>query len=139
MSGLCSGPALAQADAWPSLIEVESYLHANLDVHRFAIFHRRLEAPLVDCLNGFLVETEPKPSNHTNIPRMTFGIHDEPQDAGSLYLRLCGLFGINRIRGRNRLWRRDAASHVKNSPTNTAACSGTDAGSVALADSPTRA
>src|SRR5579863_7500838 len=69
-------------------IQPESNLHADLNIHRLAIFKRWFKAPLLYRLHRLRVQSEPQSVDHANIARMSFRIDNQPENACSLSLGL---------------------------------------------------
>src|SRR5580700_5785409 len=51
-------------------IEFKTNFHADLHVHRLAVLHSRLKAPLLYCFNRSGIQSKSQAAYHANIPRM---------------------------------------------------------------------
>src|SRR6476469_5848046 len=94
---------------------MEFHFYADLHVHGSAILKSRVELPVSDRVNRFLVEAEPESTHHTNVTGMTGRIDDQPQCAGSLLLGAARFLGVLRIRSGSRRGSRNSAAHLVNS------------------------
>ena len=121
------------------LIESEAHFHADLYIHRPAIFHCRLEAPLFYCFYGLGVEPETETADYSYVTRMSLVIDDKPEDACSLRLGETSLLGIFRIRSAHGLWRGYAAANFEHSTADSATTAGSHACTVTYAYATTRA
>src|SRR5580693_6979230 len=112
---------------------MELDFHGDLYVHRPAVFERRLKAPLSHSLDRFLVEPEAQAPNYTKVPRMSCGVHDQPEDTSPLLVGSARLFGIAGIGRRERLRRRNTATNFVNTAADAATGPSTGTRSVTYA------
>src|SRR5579863_3357825 len=103
---------------------MKPYFHADLHIHGMAVFHRRLEAPLLHSFNGARIEPMSQAANDANVARMAFLVDDEPEHAGSLRLRVARFLGILRIGSRESLRRGDSSAHFVYAAANAASGAG---------------
>src|SRR4029077_14852393 len=103
------------------LIQTKPHFHADLYVYWFSIFQGRLEAPLFYCFHCLRIKTKSKPTNDSNISRMSLCIHDQPKDAGTLRPCSACFLGVFGIRCRDRLRRRNTAAYFKHATADTPA------------------
>jgi hypothetical protein len=109
------------------LVKLESHLNTDLNVYRSAIFHGRLELPLLDRLNGFGVETHAEAADYANVARTALIIDDEPEDASPLSFGDPSLLGVFRIGSRNWLRGGNPAAYFENAAANPATAASADA------------
>src|SRR5450432_3510037 len=116
-----------------TLVKPEGDFHANLNVDRLAILHRRIELPFLDCFNGLCIQPKPQTLNDMHVAGMAGRVYDQAQDAGALCLSLARFLGVDRIRRGNGLRSGNAAADVIYATTDAATCARADTGAVAYA------
>jgi hypothetical protein len=72
-------------------VELEADFYADLNGHWAPIFCGRIEPPLPDCLDSFLVEAHSEPTLDANIARFSLGPNNHRENAGALILCLGAL------------------------------------------------
>src|SRR5579864_9422466 len=121
-------------------LSIETEVHFNIDLycHRLAVFHRRLEFPIAHCLNRLLVQSHAQRARDLDVAWMSIGSDDQPQHAGSLVLRLAGLFRIFGIGRIQRARRRHTTTDAEDTAANTAAVTRADTGASTRSHTPAR-
>src|SRR5579863_5718073 len=92
-----------------------------------AILHARLKLPVLDRLDGFFVQAHPQTAEDVDLAGATIDSDDHAERTHALILRFAGFFRELRIGLINRHRRRDAAAHMENSSTRSAALAGAKA------------
>src|SRR5580698_11485931 len=79
-----------------AIIKLEVNLHADLDRDWLAIFHRRLELPLLHSFYGLVIQAESQRTAHPDVVGSPVGTHHQPQHTCTLILRTLRFLGIIR-------------------------------------------
>jgi hypothetical protein len=117
---------------------MESDFNADLNVDRFPVFHGWLETPLANGIQSFGIQSIAETADDPNVPWTSTRIDDQPENARALGFCAACLLGILRIRRRDSLRSRDAAAHMVNTPTDTAAAAGAHTRAMAYTDTASR-
>jgi len=118
-------------------VESKSDFNADLNCYWLSIFGRGLEAPILDGLDGFLVQTHAQTSLHVNVVGSAVGADDHCQYTGAFIASLPGLFGVHRIGRGNGSWGQNTAAHAEDASANPATPTFPDARAGAFADTAT--
>src|SRR5580658_8654205 len=118
---------------------MEIDFHGHFHIHRVTIFLAGFEAPGLDRLDGFLVESHAQRVHHANVRGLAVGANDNHQGANSLVLSFARFFGELRIRREDWPRRGHTSARAVNTASHTHALTGSDAAPVTGADTTTRA
>src|SRR2546427_470102 len=109
------------------LPQIEIDFDVEGHVHGHAIAHAGPEAPLLEGLNGILIETEPKTAHDALDIDGAVSANNGLENNGALIASFAGLFGILRLDALQHGRRSHAAANVEHAAAKAAAFTGADA------------
>src|ERR1700721_2680135 len=120
-------------------VQMKSDFDVGLNCHGMAVEHRRFEFPLLDCLDGFFLETHAERTYRADSARPAIGSDYDPEQDRSLDLSIASLFGIVRIGIVDCTRCRHSTTDAIQATTRAAARSWAKTWSVSFSDSPAAA
>src|ERR1017187_841759 len=110
-------------------MEVDFY--GNLDCNVVPVLLARLELPVLDRLDGFLVQAHAEGAEPADVRGTSARVHPKAQDASSLVLRIARFFGKLRVGLINNARSGHSLAHTENTAAHTHIFARSDATAVA--------